>query len=53
MYEYGDDNRIGYHICYISDLIKMRQHYHQWSISISLDETIGQIVLNWQTREAS
>ena len=50
-YEYVDENRIGDHICYISDLSKMREHYPQWDISISLEETIGQIVHNWQTRE--
>jgi CDP-paratose 2-epimerase len=50
LYEYVDENRIGDHICYISDLSKMRQHYPCWDISISLEETIGQIVRNWQTR---
>ena len=50
LYEYVDQNRIGDHICYISDLSKMREHYPQWDISISLNETIGQIVLNWHNR---
>jgi len=44
VYEYVDENRIGDHICYISDLSKMRKHYPQWDISITLDETVGQIV---------
>jgi CDP-paratose 2-epimerase len=52
-YEYVDENRIGDHICYISDLSKMREHYPQWDISISLKETIGQIVHNWQAREVA
>ena len=51
VFEYVDENRIGDHICYISDLSKMREHYPQWDISIRLDETIGQIVRNWQIRE--
>ena len=51
MFEYVDENRIGDHICYISDLSKMREHYPQWDISISLNDTIGQIVRNWQTRD--
>ncbi|MCP9888690.1 NAD-dependent epimerase/dehydratase family protein [Cyanobium sp. ATX 6A2] len=51
VYEYVDENRIGDHICYISDLSKMRGHYPGWGISISLGETIGQIVRSWQTRE--
>lgn len=41
---YVDENRIGDHICYISDLTKMKAHYPGWDISISLEETIGQIV---------
>ena len=51
VFDYMDENRIGDHICYISDLTKMREHYPQWNISISLNETIAQIVHNWQTRE--
>lgn len=41
---YVDENRIGDHICYISDLTKMKAHYPGWDISISLEETIAQIV---------
>jgi CDP-paratose 2-epimerase len=51
IHAYVDENRIGDHICYISDLSKMRAHYPQWDISISLDDTIGQIVRSWQSRE--
>ena len=40
VYQYVDDNRIGDHICYFSDLDKMRNHYPEWDITISLDETI-------------
>ena len=36
-YEYVDENRIGDHICYISDLSKMRRHYPQWDITKTLD----------------
>lgn len=50
-YQYADENRIGDHICYYSDLTKMRDHYPNWDISISLDETIGQIVDAWKTRK--
>lgn len=51
-FTYVDDNRIGDHICYYSDLRKMKSHYSQWDISISLEETIGQIVESWQQRVA-
>ena len=44
VFECLDQNRIGDHICYISDLAKMRAHYPDWDITISLQETIRQIV---------
>ena len=49
-YTYLDGNRIGDHICYYSDLTKMRTDYPQWDITISLEETISQIVESWQNR---
>ncbi|WP_414527903.1 NAD-dependent epimerase/dehydratase family protein [Nodularia chucula] len=49
-YVYVSENRIGDHICYYSDLNKMRQHYPNWDITISLEETIEQIVMSWQQR---
>jgi CDP-paratose 2-epimerase len=52
-YAYVDENRIGDHICYYSDLRKMRSHYPAWDISISLEETIRQIVASWQSRHAA
>jgi CDP-paratose 2-epimerase len=51
-YAYVDQNRIGDHICYYSDLRKMRAHYPSWDISISLEETIRQIVESWRTRDS-
>jgi CDP-paratose 2-epimerase len=50
---YVDQNRIGDHICYYSDLRKMRAHYPNWDISVSLEETIRQIVEAWRKREKS
>ena len=44
------ENRIGHHICYFSDLTKMRDHYPCWDITISLKETIEQIVAAWKRR---
>ena len=44
VYTYKEENRIGDHICYISNLQKMRDHYPGWDITISLEETIRQIV---------
>lgn len=50
VYEYVDKNREGDHICYYSDLSKMKSHFPKWSITISLDETIRQIVDAWKKR---
>ena len=44
VYQYVEDNRIGDHICYISNLAKMRTHYPAWDITVSLAETVRQIV---------
>jgi len=49
-FKYVDENRIGDHICYYSDLRKIRSHYPQWNITVSLEETIRQIVDAWQAR---
>lgn len=49
-YKYSDQNREGDHICYYSDLRKMKSHYPAWGITISLEETIKQIVDSWKKR---
>jgi len=49
-YEYIDQNRIGDHICYYSDLRKMREHYPGWDITISLDRIFEEIVDGWKAR---
>ena len=53
IHTYVDQNRAGDHICYYSDLRKMRAHYPQWDITQSLEETIRQIVAAWRTRTHS
>ena len=53
IYTYVDENRIGDHICYISNLAKMRRDYPAWDITISLEDTIKQIVDAWKTRGVS
>ena len=35
-YRYVDENRIGDHICYYSDLRKMKAHYPAWDIRKTL-----------------
>jgi CDP-paratose 2-epimerase len=50
IYTYADQHRVGDHICYYSDLRKMRAHYPQWDITQSLESTITQIVEAWTRR---
>jgi CDP-paratose 2-epimerase len=49
-YEYVDQNRKGDHICYISDLTKMKTHYPDWTISKDLRETFEEIFRAWRDR---
>lgn len=49
-YTYIDQNRIGDHICYYSDLRKMKAHYPNWSITKSLPRVVAEIVESWQKR---
>jgi CDP-paratose 2-epimerase len=49
-YTYVPENRVGDHICYYSDLRKMRAHFPNWDISIRLPELFQQIVASWQRR---
>jgi CDP-paratose 2-epimerase len=49
-YEYIDENRKGDHICYISDLSKMKSHYPQWTITKGLKTTFEEIFLAAQHR---
>jgi CDP-paratose 2-epimerase len=49
-YEYVDKNREGDHICYISDLSKMKAHYPEWDITKSLDVTFEEIYHAWVQR---
>jgi CDP-paratose 2-epimerase len=50
VHTYVEQARAGDHICYYSDLRKMRAHYPTWDITISLEETIRQIVDAWRKR---
>lgn len=48
--EYVDEPRIGDHICYISDLTKMRAHYPEWSITKGIDQVFEDIYRALQSR---
>src|SRR5262245_36584034 len=42
--QYIDQNRIGDHICYYSDLRKMKSHYPAWTITKDLSQIFDEIV---------
>ncbi|MBK7380136.1 MAG: NAD-dependent epimerase/dehydratase family protein [Ignavibacteriales bacterium] len=50
IYEYFDQNRIGDHICYISNLQKMKEHYPNWDITKDLKTTFQEIYLAWEKK---
>jgi CDP-paratose 2-epimerase len=50
MYSYVDENRIGDHICYYSDLSKMKAHYPTWTLTKDLKTVFEEIVESWEAR---
>jgi CDP-paratose 2-epimerase len=49
-HSYSDINRIGDHICYYSDLRKMKADYPQWEITKNLQTTFEEIYTSWMNR---
>ena len=49
-WKYVDRAREGDHICYISDLRKMKQHYPNWTLTKSLDDIFDELVAAWTDR---
>jgi CDP-paratose 2-epimerase len=47
---YVDENRLGDHICYISDTQKLERDYPGWRAKISLSEIVAEIVDAWKLR---
>jgi CDP-paratose 2-epimerase len=47
---YVDQNRAGDHICYYSDLRKMKSHYPAWTITKSLPQIFEEIASAWTIR---
>jgi CDP-paratose 2-epimerase len=46
-YSYSEKNREGDHICYYSNLDKMKAHYPAWGITRDLRQTFEEIVKSW------
>jgi len=49
-YVYSDRNREGDHICYYSNLDKMKSHYPEWDITKNLDDIFREIYQSWNER---
>ena len=49
-WRYIDENRVGDHICYYSDLRKMKAHYPGWDITKPLDRIFEEIADSWINR---
>jgi CDP-paratose 2-epimerase len=51
-WQYVEENRIGDHICYYSDLRKMKAHYPNWDIAKPLETIFQEIAASWIKRLA-
>ncbi|MFK7736135.1 MAG: NAD-dependent epimerase/dehydratase family protein [Pirellulaceae bacterium] len=48
---YSETNRVGDHICYISDLRKLKSHFPNWSIRMGLREMLGRMIETEQSKK--
>jgi CDP-paratose 2-epimerase len=49
-WEYSEQNRSGDHICYYSDLNRIKNDYPEWTITKPLRATMEEIVNDWDKR---
>jgi CDP-paratose 2-epimerase len=49
-WKYVDKAREGDHVCYISDLAKMKAHYPRWALTKNLDDIFRELVSAWLAR---
>jgi CDP-paratose 2-epimerase len=49
-WHYVDENRVGDHICYYSDLRKMEAHYPNWKIIKTLPMIFEELAASWRKR---
>ncbi len=52
-YQYAEDNRIGDHIWWISDVSKFKSQYPNWDLKFSLQDTLEQMHVNMRGRVVS
>lgn len=51
-YAYANEPRIGDHICYYSDLRKMRADYPRWRVTKPLETIVEEIAMSWRSRQS-
>jgi CDP-paratose 2-epimerase len=51
-YQYVDQPRSGDHICYISDLTKLKLHYPSWEITVDLPRVLEELADSWAQRRS-
>jgi len=47
---YKDANRVGDHICYISDLTKIRAHFPHWQLQYDIPKIVAEIAARYQSQ---
>ncbi len=47
---YVDRNRVGDHICYYSDLTKLKSHFPNWTVTKSLPAMVEEMAASWAER---
>ena len=52
-YRYSETARRGDHICYYSDLRRIKEHYPRWEITKTLDVMVVEILTSWRERSAA
>ncbi|MGA2599621.1 MAG: NAD-dependent epimerase/dehydratase family protein [Bryobacteraceae bacterium] len=50
-YEYDEHNRIGDHICYITDLTKVKSHFPRWNREYGISRILSEIVSQQLVKE--
>lgn len=50
---YAETNRIGDHICYISDLTKLREHFPNWKLQYGLTRIVDEMVAHFAAQAAA
>lgn len=49
-FQYVDQARVGDHICYYSDLTKMKNHFPKWSLTKNLSDIFDEVYRAWVER---